>query len=71
MYKIGLCSIILLIYYYKNFPKNTEEYKSSEVDYFTIQSIILSILTIILLSKDVNKRNRIFRQYGLKPKSNY
>jgi len=64
-----ICSIFILIYYYKNIPNYADEYKTSEVGYFTIQSIILSLLTIILLSKDANKRNRIFRQSGLKPKN--
>jgi hypothetical protein len=63
------CSIVILVYYYRNYRNYVDEYISSEVGYFTIQSIILSILSIILLSKDATKRNRIFRQSGVKPKN--
>jgi len=64
-----LCSIVILIYYYRNYRNYADEYVSGEVGYFTIQSIILSLLTIIFLSKDANKRNRLFRQFGVKPKN--
>ncbi|ORY86571.1 voltage-gated potassium channel [Neocallimastix californiae] len=43
--------------------------QSGEVSYFTLSSIILSFLSVVLLSKDANKRNRIFRQSGQKPKN--
>jgi len=64
-----LCSLFILYYYYKNYRHNSDDFLPSEVSYFTIQSIILSFLSAILLSKDANKRNRLFRQFGQKPKN--
>jgi len=65
-----LCSMVILVYYYKNYHNYSDDYiPAGEVSYFTISSIILSLLSVILLSKDANKRNRIFRQSGQKPKN--
>jgi len=50
-------------------PPLSEYVPAGEVSYFTISSIILSFLAVVLFSKDANKRNRIFRQSGQKPKN--
>jgi len=63
--------MIILVYYYKNYNYGDDYIPAGEVSYFTLSSIILSFLSVVLLSKDANKRNRIFRQSGQKPKSNY
>jgi hypothetical protein len=64
-----LCSMIILVYYYKNYNYGDDYIPAGEVSYFTLSSIILSFLSVVLLSKDANKRNRIFRQSGQKPKN--
>ncbi|KAL6590265.1 voltage-gated potassium channel [Neocallimastix sp. 'constans'] len=65
-----LCSMFILFYYYENYCNYSNDYvPAGEVSYFTISSIVLSFFSAVLLSKDANKRNRIFRQSGQKPKN--
>ncbi|ORX55279.1 voltage-gated potassium channel [Piromyces finnis] len=64
-----LCSIVILIYYYRNYYNYVDGKITSEFNFFTIQSILFSFFSIVLLSKDVKKRKRIFRQSGVKPKN--
>jgi hypothetical protein len=65
-----LCSMFILFYYYENYRNYSNDYvPAGEVSYFTISSIVLSFFSAVLLSKDANKRNRIFRQSGQKPKN--
>jgi len=62
--------MFILFYYYENYRNYSNDYvPAGEVSYFTISSIVLSFFSAVLLSKDANKRNRIFRQSGQKPKS--
>lgn len=63
----SLCLTIILLNYVFDYEKLVNDYIPSEYLFFNIQSMLLSFLAALLLTKDVKGRHEIYKQFGVKP----